>query len=308
MICIMGLYLLSLGYKRVDKNDYDCVKKFQTIPEEIEISNLGNSHGLYGYCYDNVSNYTCFNFGLVSQSLDYDYRLLEQYQGNLADGGIMFISVSYFSLFGMDESEGEDFASLNKRYYKILSAKYIKKYSLKDDLLVDIFPVMGTADNILYDLATGEERGRIVMDLWEQNLLETSKETIDTDAENTCQRHMANRIDSNGEWIINKANVDALYGIIALCKEKNITPILITTPYLSEYVDEIKSEFPDFFDEFYSFIEVIEKDTGVTYYDYSCDSRFKSEYGLFFSVDHLNRQGALKFTDIVFEDCCNAAE
>lgn len=294
--------MLSLCYKRLDKNDYDCVKKFQTIPKQIEVSNLGNSHGLYGYCYDNVSDYTCFNFGLVSQSLDYDYRLLEQYQSNLADGGVMFISLSYFALFGKDESEYEDFASLNKRYYKILSSKYIKHYSLKDDLLVSVFPVMGTTDNILYDIATGEERGRIVMDLWEQDLLEVSRETIDTDAENTCRRHMANKIDDDGKWIINQGNLDALYSIIALCKEKNITPILITPPYLGEYVDMIKNEYPNFFDEFYDIIDVIKKDTGITYHDYSNDSRFKDEYGLFFSVDHLNRQGALKFTDIVFAD------
>ena len=214
----------------------------------------------------------------------------------------MFISLSYFALCGKDESESEDFASLNRRYYKILSSKYIKHYSLKDDLLVDVFPVMGTTDNILYDIAIGEERGRIVMDLWEQDLLEASREIIDTDAENTCRRHMANKIDDNGQWIINQGNLDALYSIIALCKEKNITPILITTPYLSEYVDMIKSEYPDFFDEFYNIIDMIKKDTGIIYHDYSNDSRFKDEYGLFFSVDHLNRQGALKFTDIIFVD------
>lgn len=302
-ICMVSLFFLSMCHKKLDKNDYECVKKFQNIPEQIEIFNCGNSHGLYGFCYDDIRDKSCFNFGLVSQSLDYDYRLLRQYQDNLAEGGIMFISISYFSLFGKDEIERENFESLNRRYYRILSPRYIKGFSVKEELLVNTFSIMGTADNIIYDIMTGEERGRISRDLWEQNLLESSREAIDADAESACERHMAERIDGTGNWILNQNNMEALYDIIELCREKNITPVLVTTPYLHEYIEAIKSEFPDFFSVFYGLVEEIKKETGVVYHDYSGDIRFKDKYGLFFSVDHLNRQGALLFTSIVLEDC-----
>lgn len=76
ILCIVVLYLLSLIYKKLDRYNGYGTQKFDEVPEQIEISNVGSSHGLYGFCYDEMTECTCFNFGLVSQSLDYDYRIL----------------------------------------------------------------------------------------------------------------------------------------------------------------------------------------------------------------------------------------
>lgn len=303
LLCLGTLYLLSQLYKSLNKDNSDVTLKFRTIPEQIEICNLGNSHGLYGFCYDNITDYTCFNFGLVSQSLDYDYRLLQEYKDNLAEGGLMFITVSYTSLYGNDESEREDFISKNKRYYKILSPEHIKNYSLRQDLTINILPVMWTADNVLYDIATSEERGRLVMDMWEWTLQDKSMESIIEDATTTYARHFEGRVDAEGNWVINQNNVDALYNIITLCRKKNIEPVIVTTPYLNEYTDEIRENQPSFFDEFYGFLKKVQEDTGVDYFDFSCDLRFINEYDYFFSVDHLNRIGALELTEILLERC-----
>jgi hypothetical protein len=36
------------------------------------------------------------------QTASYDYRIMQQYIGNLAEGGVVFIPISYFT-FGWDE-------------------------------------------------------------------------------------------------------------------------------------------------------------------------------------------------------------
>lgn len=299
ILCIVILYLLSLIYKKFDRYNGYGTQKFKEVPEQIEISNVGSSHGLYGFCYDEMTECTCFNFGLVSQSLDYDYRILQQYEDHLQEGGTMFIVVSYTSLYGPDESEQDDFVSKNRRYYRILSPRYIKEWSFKQQLLADTFAVMGTKDNVLHDLATGEERGKIITDMWEWNLQDTDEEAIRADAEATYKRHVKDRMNDDGEYVINPNNLDALYGIVELCKDKDIEPVLLTTPYMREYIEQYKENFPAFFEGFYSLMDEITEDTGTVYYDYSCDTRFWEEPEYFFSVDHLNKEGAMKFTKIV---------
>lgn len=300
--CALLLYILSLGYKKVNCDDSSYTKKFQDMPERIEISNLGNSHGLFGFCYDEQEKEKAFNFGLVSQSLDYDYRLIQQYQDRLAEGGVMFIVVSYFSLCEKEETEEDNFLSKNRRYYGILSPKYVKNYSFKEDLLADIFPVMGTKDNVIYEIATSREREITAKDVWNRTLSETSREDIQQDAESSYLRHTEQLFDENEALVFNERNVTALYGIIALCREKNIEPVIVTTPYLREYVEEFYAKAPRYLENFYEFMRKVERETGAAYLDYSCDVRFEQEYQYFWSVDHLNRAGAVEFTKLVLEE------
>ena len=72
---------------RTKNSDIDNIKKFFTMPDQIQICNLGSSHGEYGYNYcDWDKKYKCFNFGLSSQSLSYDYRLLKYYGDRINKG------------------------------------------------------------------------------------------------------------------------------------------------------------------------------------------------------------------------------
>ena len=90
--------------------------------------------------------------------------------------------------------------------------------------------------------------------------------------------------------------------MIQLCRDKDIEPILVTTPYLAEYPNAAKENDPSFFNDFYGVIAEIQANTGVRYYDYSSDERFSSRYDLFINTDHLNREGARQFTNILMEE------
>ena len=129
------------AYRRIceidpSKNDE---YKFQNVPDGIEICNFGSSHGRDDFNYtDWQDEYTTFNFALVMQTASYDYRILQQFIGKIAEGGVAFIPISYFT-FGWDEESKEDFRSKNERYYSFLEPQYIKDYDVATDFGIKHF-------------------------------------------------------------------------------------------------------------------------------------------------------------------------
>ena len=93
--------------------------------------------------------------------------------------------------------------------------------------------------------------------------------------------------------------IEELREIIIYCQEHNITPVLITTPF-SKYYSELVSD--EFLQEFYDTIHTIADDTQVNYYDYSRDPRFYENLELFSDPDHLTEDGALYFTDLLWDE------
>ena len=296
---LLGFVLvINFAYIKLDRSD-DGTKKFQNVPTDIAICNFGSSHGQYGYNYEDIENdYVCFNFALVSQTLSYDCCLLKNYQANISEDAVVFITISYFSSFGINEVETDNFELKNKRYYKILPASLIKEYNLCTDIS-KAFPSL---------YADGEKLAVVLLGGNQGDSDESWKRTaenidIEKDADAAYLRHLVtNKQDENGRLIHNEEEISALYEMIAICREKGATPILVTTPFLSEYTDRVQEGIPDFLDEFYGIIDQVVKDTGVEYYDYSMDERFQNEYSLFMNSDHLNKEGARVFTNILMDE------
>lgn len=291
---------VNLAYIKLDREDADYTNKFAYIPDKIQICNFGSSHGLYGYNYEDFSDqYDCFNFALVSQTLSYDYRLFQNYKQHIEKGAVVFITISYFSMFGIAEINIDGFASKNKRYYSILPADLIKEYDFSTDLFVNYLPALSVDFFSLVKTLLGKSR-----DLNDEKWKETvSGIDAAVDAKAAYERHIVNnKYNDSGNRIVNHGEIKALYGLIEGCREKGAIPILVTTPYLKEYTAEIKEHADDFFDEFYSIINQITIDTGVEYYDYAFDKRFADKYSWFMDSDHLNKEGARNFADILMRE------
>ena len=122
-VAINGAYLMVA--------EDDVTERFLNVPDQIQISTFGSSHGECGFDYEDVTDKICFNFSLTAQFPSYDYRLMRYYGDKLAAGGTAYLVVSYFSLFGIDETKTETFASKNARYYSFLPLEYIKEYDWK---------------------------------------------------------------------------------------------------------------------------------------------------------------------------------
>lgn len=297
---LLGFVLvINLAYIKLDRSDDDGTKKFQNIPTDITICNFGSSHGQFGYNYEDIDNdYTCFNFALVSQTLSYDCRLLKNYQDSISEEAVVFITVSYFSFFGINEAETENFEVKNKRYYKILPASLVKDYNLCTGIS-EMFPSVYADREKLAVVLLGGNQGDSD-ESWER-----TAEDIDVvrDANAAYLRHLvANKQDEKGRLIYNEEEISALYEMIAICREKGATPILVTTPFLSEYTDRVQEGTPEFLGEFYGLLNQVIADTNVEYYDYSMDERFQNEYSLFMNSDHLNKEGARIFTNLLIDD------
>lgn len=294
VINIIYIKKTEINYNKISNASYE---KFETIPYNIEICNFGSSHGANDFYYDNIQNeYTCFNFALPSQTLSYDYRILECYKDHISKDALIFITVSYMSLYGIDETLYDDFYSKNKRYYHFLPKEYIKEYDFKTNVFEIYLPVLVQYDKLVPSLMGDDDT---------LNDLERTANEIDMDRYVTeaYKRHLiTNKIDNQGKRIVNGEFVESLCEMIDLCREIDAKPVLITTPYLREYTDIIEETSPTFFEEFYGLVNDIVKEKNVPYYDYAFDSRFMDDYSLFKDADHLNKEGALKFVDILMQE------
>ncbi len=294
---LSGLTLIvnQMYYIRHTKPNNNTVK-FSSVPYGIEICNLGSSHGLNGFNYVGTDK-VCFNFALGSQRLCYDSRLLRYYLSHLSENAVVFIPVSYFSFFGPEEEERPDFASKNRRYYDFLPGEYIIGYSIKEKIRECWLPALAfTADERLFDALFPHAAHT---DNWSRTV---SPEDAAKDGEKRYVDHVKNNLGADEKRLYNGGDISSLYEMISLCREKGIEPILVTTPYLSEYPDAIRESDPGFFTDFYAVIDEVQERTGIRYFDYSMDARFQSAYSLFMNVDHLNREGAKLFTDILIRE------
>lgn len=303
MMFAMIIIIISLGvnciYVKWDKSDSQNINKFKNITSPIMICNFGSSHGVYGFNYEDIEYIECFNFALTSQRFSYDRRLFDYYKNRIAKGAVVFIPISYFSFYGVDECMEEDFLNKNKRYYKILPPEMIKKYDLKTDFYERYFPSLsaGGVNLLKVFLGRSEDAGD---GIW---LNMASDMDVNVDAQKAYERHLvANKLDANGNKIVNEEEVEALKYMIKESYEMGFIPILVTPPFLSEYTNEIKNNAPDFWGDFYDMINKIVEETGVSYYDYAFDKRFIKKYEWFMNVDHLNKEGARQFVNILMDE------
>lgn len=284
---------INSWYRIMDKSDDNWTNKFASVPPHIRVCNFGSSHGLYSFNYEDVQEeLTCFNFALASQSLSYDLRILQQYKDRLDEGCLVFIPVSYFSFFGVEETREADFPSKNKQYYDFLPPKLIKDYDFSTHVFERYLPSLDAYETLPAVLFRGRTSSN--EEIWSRSAEDMD---VSADAAQAYERHLVEeKLDEQGKRRQNTEEIEALRQIIALCREKKTVPILVTTPYLREYLEEVDRRSPDFYEEFYGIIYGIVQETGVDYLNYAADPQFIDRKDLFMNADHLNKEGARQFT------------
>ena len=276
------------------------------VPDDIEICNFGASQSQEGFNYEDFrGKYVCSNFALSSQPFFYDYRVLQHYKHKIKRGAYIFLEVSYSVFFGKPESGTEEgFLSMNKRYYRLLPRELIRFYDWKTDLFVNYLPALSVESaavflNLLLHRPATFENFNLPPGEWSRT---TNLEESRIDTLRTYHSHVAKNVNKDGSRMRNPEAFDSLYAFIELCREIGARPILVTVPYTRVYTDTIKEKDPKFFGDFYSVIEEVRQKTGVEYYDYAFDERFCDNYNLFLNSDHLNREGARRFTNILLRE------
>ena len=280
--------------------------KFNEVPDHITVCNFGSSHGLYGYNYEELEeNHVCFNFALDSQTLSYDERILDTYISRIDKGAAVFLTVSYFSLFGIDETETDQFQKVNTRYYEFLPVTKVKGYDLYTDIMTYRLKSLSAGpENVIRAILKGTDEKSdwesSSDQIWQRTAFDIN---VKSNAEAAANRHIVKeRRDETGALIRNEEEIDALKSMIRKIQSIGATPYLITTPYLKEYSDAIVETDPSFYSAFYGLVREITDETGAAYHDYARESYFYGRYDLFINADHLNERGAAVFTGFLYDD------
>ena len=290
---VLIIYMLNKPYRKLDNEKYWDIAKFTMLGrqyQEVDVGNLGSSHGAYDFSYDKITDrgYTCFNFANTSQSYNYDYAVLKEYGHYMKDDSVLFIPVSYFS-FNNELTNSTEAEAMSVRYYHFLSPQNIPDYDLYVDIVTTRLPILSAGEDIL----------QLFPNLNAVLTAHAANEGIDVEEfARRAQERYSRHFDNKEDYFLDE-RIENLYEIIDYCKENNITPVLITTPFSKYYVDLVSQ---DFLQEFQTTVNTIANDTGVNYYDYSHDERFYENLEYFSDSDHLNETGAAYFTDILWDE------
>lgn len=291
--------LLSLNTMFVHSNGYKNLligrelSVYEEIPEQQKIVNLGSSHGLASFAYSNYHMFQTFNYGLSGQVLTYDYEMLDHFQGYMAEDALIFLPMSYFSLYRNDLENLSFFESKNQRYYNILGIEHIIRYDAFLYWTSKYFPLWSIEVELLPTLNFKEliEDSRINY----HDITEKEESEIGDIAKARYEYH--NKFIS--DQVIDERMYEALMKIIALCEERGFTLILVTTPFYSAYNEQYSDSF---YELFYSDIEEITEEYDLLYLDYSHHEDFTHDKSLFSDTDHLNIYGGEKFTDMILSE------
>ena len=204
------------------------------------------------------------------------------------DGSVLFIPVSYFSFNNevVNRSEAE---AMSVRYYHFLSPENIPDYDPYVDIITNRLPILSAGEDIL----------KLFPNLSPVLTAHAANEGIDVEefARRAGERY-SRHFDKKEEYFMPE-RIEELRAIIAYCQEHKITPVLITTPFSKYYTDLVSQEF---LQEFRETVSGIISDTGVVYYDYSFDERFRENLQYFSDSDHLNPEGAAYFMSILWNE------
>lgn len=294
---VLILFLLNIPYRKIDDAKYMDMWNLRMLGNqinEVEIANVGSSHGAYDFVYDGLTQdgYSCFNFGSVSQTYQYDLALLAEYGKHLDEGCVVFIPVSYFS-FNNETVNATEAQALSIKYYHCLSPKNIPNYDLYTDIVTTRLPILSAGEDLLKLLPTFSPSLKV----FAAEPIEMDEAAVAEFASRAAMRF--DRHFNNKETLFLPEREEQLLSLIDYCKKHELTPVLITTPFSVYYNTPVPE---DFLDRFYGTINRIASDTSVSYYDYSHDARFSENLTYFSDSDHLNAEGAAYFMEIIAEE------
>ena len=292
LVALINLLYMQTNYWKSE----NYVNQFDDVPYNLELGNVGNSHGLYSFMWDAVPEIKSANLALSSQPYFYDLKMLEKYIEHFEKNAVVIILISYFEI-----TRRPDYSPYRCRYYRLLEKEDLDSWSLKDYICLKKIPLFSANQNIL----------KIIHDIPVEQMSPYYNRTSflegDELKEYCIKKHKdwtsADR--EKGQEGYNQ-NLNEVSAMIQLCRSHNLKPVLMTTP-VTDVLNEIYENDGNFFPVFKQFTdELLKKYDGLEYFDYSKDEYFSKNHKLFMDGDHLNNFGAEEFTKKVVFDLQSA--
>lgn len=285
---------LAVLYERVimpNRMIYNGTDKYRNMPDVIQVANLGNSHGARSFVYDQLKDVTGFNFALSAQTLTFDWAVLDCYQKHLAQGAVLFVNFSYFTLY-YDEEQDAQYQSRSRMYDDFLPTEYHPNPQ-EHQRWLERFPFLRfkASDLVDYVLKTPEP----YLGTWRTRRLD---QRTPEDIADAARKSYEGHAEMVGDGF-DPRMMEALDNIMNLCAQKGWHVVFYTAPYPEAYVQQYDEAF---LLRFAADMRAVSQKYSVPWLDYSTDARFADRYELFMDCDHLNKTGAEQFTQIILSD------
>ena len=263
------------------------------FPEHNEIFDVvvtGNSQPARAIDFALIDSLNGLNVAMGSQSVDFDYEMLNAFEDNFTEKTIVLLTLTFFSFC-------DQFSGSNRRYDPFFETDR----SLTDRIIESYFPLVGfertstsirnTLNYILDDQNLDVDDTRLYpysydISLWEIDGLRRY--------EGHKSRALCDEELFNNHWqLIEK--------IITTNQEKGRQVYILTVPYHYTYFDNLIND-EQMNALFYERIELLTMQFNIQHLDYSKDERFYNNINYFRDWDHMNSYGAEKFTKILIDD------
>jgi hypothetical protein len=274
--------LIEISLRNIP-NDYNYKRNYlDENSNDIEILFLGSSHSYYGINPIFIEE-NSFNASHISQTINFDFEILNKYKDNWSSLKYLVIPIDYFTFFGRTETGGEAWRVKNYHIY----------YNLFTSLnLLDYFELFS------FDLNTNIKRLSDYYYLNKTNItcsklgfgnnINTKKDLIESGII-AAKRH------TKKDFAYYNKNLDVINSIIEFSKEYQFKIIFYTTPAYKSYVSNLNEK------QLNLTVETITKLTNnhdnCTYVNLLKDSSFNSND--FRDADHLSEKGAKKLSLII---------
>lgn len=285
---LLFFYFMEYNLGKIS-NSYSFKKYyFEKQLNTIEILILGSSHTVHGINPEYLKH-KAFNLSSTSQTIYYDKQLTLKYLDRMPHLKYVIIPISYFSL-GARLSDGIE--RWRGYYYKSvwgIGSPQLEIMDLKSYSKIFLYTPQTAYDYLKAGFKVNLAKGITPNGYFNNGNHPKAFAISDKIGRKRVMLHSQTykKANLNG-------NIRDLEQLIEALKQKNITPIFITTPTLPTYykytnIDIIQSN--------YNIIKYITKKYHCRYFNYFTDKRFVLED--FYDNDHLNSEGAKKFTRIL---------
>lgn len=264
--------------------------------QKVEVLVLGSSHANFGinpqYMGDNVQN-----VANTSQDLYYDCKLLSKYLKYCPNVRVVVLPISYFSL-----------------YYSLCESPEKWRTDFYETILDIPKPILAESDPL--DIrqyshllllegpskVLGELRSDDKVQINEYGYQRPKSQLKDRDLKINHRAGKA-RVEFHHTIMHKKylaPNIANIENIAAQLKSRKIRLVFVTTPVYKTYYENMS---PRYYNEMVTSLSQLQRKYNARYLNYLADSRFQNED--FMDNDHLNENGAKKFSRILYNDIFN---
>lgn len=303
LIFLIPIFLVSFGmeiFLRFAGNSY-LLKSQQLIKNlnKIEVLFLGNSHAAYGIN-PTVFDLNSFNLAQVNQSIYFDKRITKKSLDQLNKLKYVFISVDYHSFYFSSQGIRNQWSYYSNK----VRYKHENDYLAQNSYLIGFTPKLAFTSCYEYfnkkkynnkyfalDMQPGGNVNKAIEKGW-FSFEGTNQDAMNYDSFSIRVKGFNSLILSSTE---KKEIFSDLDNFIKILKNKNITPILFTSPCYSEYNQLLDKKI---LNQNKKDIEFLTNKYKIEYWNYLELSLHQSDY---YNCDHLNIFGATKFSKILNE-------